>query len=142
MSNKVAIIVGSVLGATEYVAEAVENCLKNKGYEPQVFLTPNIDDIPTDVEWLICTSTHGAGDLPDNIIPFAKSLNNVDLSSNKARIIGLGDSSYDTYCYGAMTMEKKLIAAGSTLVTPVHTIDVLHHPIPEDEAVKWVNENY
>ena len=41
-----------------------------------------------------------------------------------------------------MTMEKKLIAAGSTLVTPVHTIDVLHHPIPEDEAVKWVNENY
>lgn len=138
MTKKISIIVGSVLGATEYVAEAVEVCLQEKGYTTQVFLTPSIDEIPLDSHWLVCTSTHGAGDLPDNIVAFSKSLETADLSSLNASLIGLGDSSYDTFCFGVETMEQKLTKAGCTISHPTHTIDVLTHPIPEDNAVEWV----
>ena len=56
-------------------------------------------------------------------------------------IIGLGDTSYDTFCYGAKEIETKLVNAGATLLTaPLH-IDVLEHPIPEDEAVHWFESN-
>jgi MioC protein len=86
---------------------------------------------------LICTSTHGAGDLPDNIESYAKSLENQDLQGVNAIIIGLGDSSYDTYCGAAMKMETLIVNQGATLLTePLH-IDVLNHPIPEDIAVEW-----
>ena len=54
-----------------------------------------------------------------------------------AYLVGLGDSSYDTYCFGALTMQKLLEEGGATLLRePLH-IDVLNHPIPEDKAVEW-----
>ena len=141
MSKNVSIIVGTVLGATEYVAEACENYLKDKGYQVSVFLEPLLENIPIDTTWLVCTSTHGAGDLPENIQKFAKQLETAKLDSLPAYIIGLGDSSYDTFCYGAATIEKLLNNAGCKLVEPIHTIDVLQHPIPEENAVEWL-ESY
>lgn len=138
MSKPISIIVGSVLGATEYVAEAIEQYLKEHSYEVSIFLQPDLQAIPTKSIWIICTSTHGAGDLPDNIQAFAKQLADVKLPMVKAYVIGLGDSSYDTFCFGAATIEKLLSNAQCTLAEPVHTIDVLQHPIPEDKAVEWI----
>ena len=66
MAN-VQIIVGSMLGATEYVADAVEAELTPAGHQVTVHLQPDYNDIPESDFWLVCTSTHGAGDLPDNI---------------------------------------------------------------------------
>ena len=88
----------------------------------------------------MCTSTHGAGELPDNIQPFAKQLEGADLSAVNAYVIGLGDTSYDTFCFGAKEMEKHIKNAGGTLITDALYIDVLEHPIPEDAAVEWFDE--
>lgn len=50
-------------------------------------------------------------------------------------VIGLGDTSYDTFCHGAKEIETTMKNTGATLLAaPIH-IDVLEHPIPEDEAV-------
>ncbi len=138
MSKSISIIVGSVLGATEYVAEAIEQYLKEKAYKVTVFLQPDIHDLSIESTWIICTSTHGAGDLPDNIQAFAKQLESAQLSNLKAYVIGLGDSSYDTFCFGAAAIEKRLKEAECSLAAPLHTIDVLQHPIPEDNAVEWI----
>ncbi len=136
MSNY-AIIVGSVLGASEYVADALAELIAKQNNTADIHLAPDLAEISPDATWIICTSTHGAGDLPDNIQPFAEQLQRADLTNVKAYVIGLGDSSYDTYCFAAKTMETLLKQAGATiLATPLH-IDVLSHPIPEDEAVAW-----
>ena len=140
MSKHFTILVGSVLGASEYVADALSDTLKNKGFETDIQLEPNFDSIMADSIWVICTSTHGAGDLPDNIQPFAEQLKDKDLSAIDAYIIGLGDSSYDTFCYGAMTMESLLKDGNASLLAPPFHIDVLNHPIPEDEAVAWLDK--
>ncbi|AEP31806.1 flavodoxin domain-containing protein [Brumicola nitratireducens] len=131
------IMVGSVLGASEYVAEALLAAIKEAGHDGNCHFDPSISTLNKDNVLLICTSTHGAGDLPDNIESYAKSLENQDLQGVNAIIVGLGDSSYDTYCGAAMKMETLIVNQGATLLTePLH-IDVLNHPIPEDIAVDW-----
>jgi MioC protein len=131
------IMVGSVLGASEYVAEAILVSITEAGHTGECHFEPTVSTLNKDNLLLICTSTHGAGDLPDNIESYAKALASKDLQGLNAMIIGLGDSSYDTYCGAAMKMETLLLDRGATLLSePLH-IDVLNHPIPEDIAVKW-----
>ena len=135
---KIDIVIGSVLGASEYVAEAIEAMLQEKGHSTTCHFTPSINDISLDNLMVVVTSTHGAGDLPDNIQGFAEDLAKTDLSTLKAIIIGLGDSSYDTFCQGSATIESIVKKAGGIVILPVFQIDVLHHPIPEDVAVEWL----
>jgi MioC protein len=133
------IIVGSVLGASEYVADALQEVLLTHTHSAEIHLTPQLSDIDQSATWIICTSTHGAGDLPDNIQPFAKQLKSQKLSKPTFLIIGLGDSSYDTYCHGSIQLQKIMLNAGAKLLSPALHIDVLNHPIPEDTAVEWLN---
>lgn len=140
MSKHFEIIVGTMLGAAEYVADAIAERLDASGYTHTIHAEPNLDEIKTESTWIVCTSTHGAGELPDNIQPFAKQLEGADLSAVNAYVIGLGDTSYDTFCFGAKEMEKHIKNAGGTLITDALYIDVLEHPIPEDAAVEWFDE--
>ena len=140
MSKHFEIIVGTMLGAAEYVADAIAEKLDASGHTHTIHVEPNLEAIKTDSTWIVCTSTHGAGELPDNIQPFAKQLEGADLSAVNAYVIGLGDTSYDTFCFGAKEMEKHIKNAGGTLITDALYIDVLEHPIPEDAAVEWFDE--
>tara|TARA_R110002167_G_scaffold341762_1_gene550280 strand:- start:35 stop:517 length:483 start_codon:yes stop_codon:yes gene_type:complete len=132
------IIVGSVLGASEYVAEALEEKLIEHELTAQVHLAPDLIDIAPCATWIICTSTHGAGDLPDNIHKFVKQIEATDLTGTSFLVVGLGDSSYDTFCYGALKIEQKLRMSGAKLIAPALNIDVLNQPIPEHAAVQWL----
>ncbi|MEC7699855.1 MAG: FMN-binding protein MioC [Pseudomonadota bacterium] len=140
MSKHFEIIVGTMLGAAEYVADAIAEKLDASGHTHTIHAEPNLDEIKTESTWIVCTSPHGAGELPDNIQPFAKQLEDADLSAVNAYVIGLGDTSYDTFCFGAKEMEKHIKNAGGTLITDALYIDVLEHPIPEDAAVEWFDE--
>jgi len=134
------IIVGSVLGASEYVADALQEKLGEHKHTADISLEPNLEALDQGQIWIICTSTHGAGDLPDNIQAFAKQVEQSTLAGVNFIVIGLGDSSYDTYCKGAMQMERLLITAGAHLLRPALHIDVLHHPIPEEAAIVWLEK--
>ncbi|MFT4747538.1 MAG: MioC protein [Congregibacter sp.] len=133
------IIVGSVLGASEYVADALLEKLSEFGHSGDISLQPNLVDLDQRSTWIICTSTHGAGDLPDNIQAFAEQIKQCSLAGLNFIIVGLGDSSYDTFCKGAMQMQDILVASGATLLTPALHIDVLNHPIPEEAAIAWLD---
>ena len=113
------IIVGSMLGGTEYVAEACEEQLNRLDHQVNLHLKPDFTSIINDTfaqnttkksVWLICTSTHGAGDFPDNIQAFVSDLKNCeqDLSSINFMIIAIGDSSYDTFCKAGIEINKTL----------------------------------
>ncbi|MFQ3219253.1 MAG: MioC protein [Paraglaciecola sp.] len=133
------IIVGSVLGASEYVADALQEKIGEYKLTSNIRLVPDLADLDEQAIWLVCTSTHGAGDLPDNIQPFVKQLKNNVLDKVTFLVVGLGDSSYDTFCNGALQIEALLIAQGATLLTPALHIDVLNHPIPEVPAIAWLD---
>ena len=135
---KFEIIVGSVLGASEYVADALQEVLLSHTHNAKIHLTPQLSDLDQSATWLICTSTHGAGDLPDNIQPFAEQLKTQTLSTTSFLMVGLGDSSYDTYCQGSIQLENIMLKTRAKLLCPALHIDVLNHPIPEDAAVEWL----
>lgn len=137
---KFEIAVGSMLGASEYVAEAVKDQLCDLGHNASIHFEPAMDNIDLTATLIVVTSTHGAGDLPDNIQAFEQEISQKTLNKLSFIVIGLGDSSYDTFCQGAMTMESSLIKSGADLLYPAAHIDVLHHPIPEDEAVLYIEK--
>lgn len=138
------IIVGSMLGGSEYVAEACEETLIALGHQVILHLQPKFEQINNKNQtWLICTSTHGAGDLPDNILPFVKDLKicTEDLSSIKFLTIGIGDTSYDTFCKAAVTIENILLSKGCNKLTSLKKIDMSENIDPEAIAKEWIIEN-
>ncbi len=140
MSKHYTLIVGSMLGATEYVADALAEVLQQQGYTSEIMLSPDLDAIKPDSTWIVCSSTHGAGDLPDNIQAFAMMLEGADLHNVQCYVIGLGDTSYDTYCFGAKKLTALLQQGGATLLADPLFIDVLEHPVPEDLAGDWLKQ--
>lgn len=133
------IIVGSMLGASEYVADALQEKLGEYKHTADISLEPNLATLDQALTWIVCTSTHGAGDLPDNIQAFAEQVKLSTLVGVNFIVVGLGDSSYDTYCNGAMQMEQLLTTTGANLLCPALHIDVLNHPIPEEAAIAWLD---
>lgn len=158
--SSVQIIVGSMLGGTEYVAEACEETLNKLDHNVDIHLKPDLNTVisntfPTNNEqknssdlaknpiWIICTSTHGAGDYPDNIKQFVSDLSNCDqdLSTVRFLTIGIGDSSYDTFCKAAIDISKLLISIGCIEITSLKTFDMSEDIDPEDLVQLWISTN-
>jgi len=146
------IIVGSMLGTTEYVGEACEEQLNALNHQAKVHLKPDFPSIIANTfstkneknsTWLICTSTHGAGDFPDNIQAFVEDLKNCeqDLSSINFMIIAVGDSSYDTFCKAGFELNNLLITKGCVEILPIKALDMSQEIDPEDLAQLWLSEN-
>ena len=139
--NSVQIIVGSMLGGTEYVAEACQEALEAMNKEVTIHFQPELSKIiQQDQLWLVCTSTHGAGDYPDNIKPFIESLtnNSLDLSTTHLLTIGVGDSSYDTFCLAAKNINKLLLSKGCIEIAQPLFIDMQQDIDPEQLASEWI----
>lgn len=138
--TKIAILVGTTLGSSEYIADEMQAQLTPLGHEVTVFLNPTLDELQSYPLWIIVSSTHGAGDLPDNLQPFCKEilLNNPDLTKINFALCAIGDSNYDTFCLGP----EKLIDAIQNCCARVFVdkiqIDVQEDPVPEDPALAWL----
>lgn len=142
--SKIHIIIGSMLGGTEYVAEAAASVFDEHNLENQLHFQPNLAEIETtNSTWLICTSTHGAGDLPDNIKDFVDQLDQCeqDLSTIAFATIATGDSSYDTFCQAAKTINTLLISKGCIEKIETLYIDMQQDLDPEEEAENWIRSH-
>lgn len=137
---KICIISGSTLGTAEYVAEHLENILKTQGFSTALFHGAQCDDVIDESLWLIVTSTHGAGEIPDNLRPLFEQVSesNPDLSHLRFAIIGLGNSDYDTFCYATNHIEKILVKKRATKLCETLKIDVLNVDDPESYSEEWL----
>ena len=136
------ILVGSQMGAAEYTADQVAETLAQAGYEVRLHLTPELEQLSRNSTWLVITSTYGAGDLPDNIQPFADQLaqEQGDLTTVSYAVITLGDSSYDTFCLAGRKIETLLQRKNAQALGIHLDIDVQQGELPEDIAVAWLPE--
>jgi MioC protein len=137
---KVALLVGTTLGGSEYVADEMAAQLDELNHQTKVFIEPNIDELADFPVWILVCSTHGAGDLPDNIVPFHKQLmiEMPDLNHIKFALCAIGDSSYDTFCQGPEKITALLLQNGSKAIVDKIQIDVQRDPIPEEPALAWL----
>ena len=137
---KVALLVGTTLGGSEYVADEMAAQLAELNHQTEVFIEPNIDELADFPVWILVCSTHGAGDLPDNIVPFHKQLmiEMPDLNHIKFALCAIGDSSYDTFCQGPEKITSLLLQNRSNAIVDKIQIDVQRDPIPEEPALAWL----
>lgn len=138
------IIVGSMLGGSEYVAEACQEILESFGHQVTVHLSPKYDEIDQkDQTWLFCTSTHGAGDYPDNIVDFVSDLTQTsdDLNHMPFFVIGIGDSNYDTFCEAAKNINKLMLSKGCNSKIEILTIDMDQDIDPEELSQQWLSDH-
>lgn len=142
MSTPITLITGSSLGNAEYVAEHLEPILCTFGFNPEIKHGPAFEDIETKGLWLIICSTHGAGDLPDNLQPWLDDLqeNAPDLSQISFGAIGLGSSEYDIFCGAIKQIEQVLLNLGATQIGLRLEIDAVDATLPEELAEVWLND--
>ncbi len=142
---QITILVGTMTGTAEIVAGDVKKALAAEGHAVDVLLMDNLkaDVFQRPGAFLICTSTYGQGDMPDNARDFHADLVAMrpDLGGKLAGVIGLGDSTYaDTYNHGGMQFEQILSELGATLVGERLAHNASGTTLPEEDAVVWALE--
>ncbi len=137
---EITLISGSTLGSAEYVAEHLAEKLDDAGFSSEILHGPMLEEVPTDGIWLIISSTHGAGDIPDNLQPLYDALceQKPDLSQVHFGAIGIGSREYDTFCGAIDKLEAELKVCGAKQIGETLRINVLEHEIPEDPAEIWL----
>ncbi|MGL9722509.1 FMN-binding protein MioC [Sodalis sp. (in: enterobacteria)] len=138
----VTIISGSTLGSAEYVAEHVAGILEQQRFTPHILHGAELAELSPEGLWLLVTSTHGAGELPENLQPLLEALTAQapSLAEVTYGAIGIGSSEYDTFCGAIDTLDRQLTTLGAKRIGEVLKIDITQHEIPEDPAEAWVAE--
>ncbi|RKF22247.1 FMN-binding protein MioC [Alginatibacterium sediminis] len=139
---KIEIIVGSTMGAAEYVADELAASLETN-HSVDIHLNASYQQLmeQQDSFWLFCCSTHGAGDVPDNLAPFIESIKNdaKNLNLNYA-VVAIGSRSYDTFCQAGLSIDQLLKHKGATAFIDPLCIDVDQEPVPEEPAIIWLDQ--
>ncbi|MCF8152174.1 MAG: flavodoxin domain-containing protein [Burkholderiaceae bacterium] len=144
MSN-ILIIVGTESGNAQMCADHLADNLPALGHEVEVAADADAGSVGLDGREvvLVCTSTHGDGELPDNIIPLAERLRTEkpDLSFLSYGVIALGDQTYKaTFCQAGKDMDALFAECGASKVGERLEIDACTQPLPDEEALTWAQE--
>lgn len=136
----ITLITGSTLGSAEYVAELLAEKLEEAGFSTELLHGPELEELSVEGTWLVVCSTHGAGDLPDNLQPLFDELaeKKPDLSQLRYGAVGIGNREYDLFCGAIEKIDVLLTSSGAQRIGDRLDIDVLEHEIPEDPAEVWV----
>ena len=138
------ILVGTMTGNAERIAEEIELTFDDRARIEAVDmdrLTPAVFD--DDAIFLICSSTYGQGDVPDNARDFYKLLceQKPDLRHVRYGVISLGDMTYpQTFANGGKRFDAILAELGATRLDEVFCHDASTGTLPEDEAVAWAGK--
>lgn len=136
----ITLISGSTLGSAEYVADHLAEKLDEAGHTTETLHGPELEELKTSGIWIVVSSTHGAGELPDNIQPLFDAIKEQqpDLSNLRYGAVGIGNREYDLFCGAIVQFDALLTSLGAQRIGDRLDIDVLEHEIPEDPAGVWV----
>ena len=143
MAVNLTILVGTMTGTAEMVAQEVQTALEAAGHTASIRMMDGLDAgvFGGGGVFLICTSTYGQGDVPDNAQDFIASLERErpDLSAVTYGVIALGDLTYkDTFCEGGNRFDALLTELGARRVGEVLKHDASSGTLPEEIAAQWI----
>jgi sulfite reductase alpha subunit-like flavoprotein len=93
--------------------------------------------------FLICTSTYGQGDVPDNARALYEDLKakRPDLSRVRYGVFGLGDRTYaETFNFGGKRFDELLAELGARRIGERHMHDASSGVLPEETALEWCQD--
>jgi MioC protein len=137
------ILVGTMTGTAQLVAQEIELTLDDDGnrIRTQVMDGQDASVFAPGGLFLICTSTYGQGDVPDNARALYESLQQTrpDLSKVRYGVIALGDRTYaETFCNGGKRFDRLLGELGAKRVGEPMLHDASAGTMPEEVALEWV----
>jgi MioC protein len=145
MRKQIKILIGTMTGNAQLVAQELELRFDGEGINVETVdmdgLTPEVFE--TGYIYLICTSTYGQGDVPDNARFFVEALDELrpDLQDLRYGIIALGDRTYaETYCFGGKRFDELLNSCGGIRIGDILMHDASSGTMPEEEAADWSQE--
>lgn len=140
---QITILVGTVHGNASSVAQALQfsaddiqatiDVLPMDGLDITVFDQPGT--------FIICASTTGSGDVPDNAQALFYSLDAQAKYLGHVRfgLVALCDSSYgDSFMGGGKQFDERLRDLGAQRVGEICVLDAMETSQPEDDAVAWL----
>lgn len=143
MTLELTILVGTMTGNAQLVAQELELILDDGETSVRTRAMDGLDHTvfaPGGL-FLICTSTYGQGDVPDNARALYESLLAVrpDLSGVRYGVIALGDRTYkDTFCNGGRRFDALLAELGARRVGEVLYHDASGGMLAEEAASEWI----
>ncbi len=143
MGVDITILVGTMTGTAEMVAQEVQQALETAGHQGTIQVMDNLDAevFQRGGNFLICISTYGNGDVPDNAQALFNSLETKrpNLSNVIYGVIALGDTTYkDTFCQGGIRFDKMLAELGARRAGEMLMHDASSGTLPEELAAQWV----
>lgn len=143
MGLDLTILVGTMTGTAQLVAQELELRLDDGDTRARAVLMDNQDAsiLAAGGLFLICTSTYGQGDVPDNAKRLYESLvtTRPDLSNVRYGVIALGDRTYaDTFCNGGKRFDTILGELRAQRIGEVLRHDASSGTMPEEVAAEWV----
>lgn len=142
---KITILIGTMTGTAQLCAQEMELALGDEETQVEALLMDNLDGsvFQRDGVFLICTSTYGQGDVPDNARALYEELQNKrpDLSRVRYGVFGLGDRTYaETFNFGGKRFDEILTELGAKRVGERYKHDASSGVLPEEMAVEWCRE--
>jgi MioC protein len=146
---RIHILVGTMTGTAQLCAQEMELALDDGETEVATLMMDQLDASIFEKEpsragvFLICTSTYGQGDVPDNARALYEDLKakRPDLSHVLYGVFGLGDRTYaETFNFGGKRFDEILTELGARRVGERHMHDASSGILPEETALGWCQE--
>lgn len=145
MAVKIHILVGTMTGTAQLVAQELELAWDDGETQVETLLMDRVDAsvFAREGVFLICTSTYGQGDVPDNARALYEELRSrrPDLSRVRYGVFGLGDRTYaETFNFGGKRFDDILTALGARRIGERVQHDAASGVLPEETAAVWGGE--
>jgi len=142
---RIHILVGTMTGTAQLCAQEMELALDDGETQVVTLMMDRLDASVFSREgvFLICTSTYGQGDVPDNARALYEDLKakRPDLSHVLYGVFGLGDRTYaETFNFGGKRFDELLAELGARRVGERHMHDASSGILPEETALEWCPE--
>ena len=139
---RITILVGTMTGTAQLCAQEMELALDDGEAQVEALLMDGLDSkvFERDSVFIICTSTYGQGDVPDNARALYEDLQRKrpDLSRVRYGVFGLGDRTYaETFNFGGKRFDDILSQLGAQRVGERYKHDASSGVLPEETAVEW-----
>jgi len=142
MPTRITILVGTMTGTAQLCAQEMELALDDGDTAVETLLMDGLDSTVFAREgvFLICTSTYGQGDVPDNARALYEDLQKKrpDLSKVRYGVFGLGDRTYaETFNDGGKRFDDLLTELRAERIGERHKHDASSGVLPEETALEW-----